>query len=213
MLSRGCREVLLQTTGYPAEQHEIMMQRISDYVDVITGCNPDIALADFQLRPPIEQASLYSTLTKLGLPTKMADILYSEYDGQEYGALKLFGEFAMLTFEESVTIYKDIVSFAEHEMGHSADRRIRGETIWRKNWFPFAWDQNNNDHLCLDFDPTDAGTIGQVIYCPRWGNLFMHGASFPSFLNCYFEKLDKIGCAINGEYPDEFNCRVNPLES
>ncbi len=191
----------------------IMIQCISDYVDAITKCNPEIALEDFQLRSPVERSLLHSTFTSLGLPTKMADLLYSEYDGQEYGSLKLFGEFAMLTFETSVAMYKDIVDFAEQEMGHSADRRIRGETIWRKMWFPFAWDQNNNDHLCLDFDPTDAGTSGQVIYCPRWGNLFAHATSFPSFLDCYFKRLEKIDCAISHDCPDELNCRINPLGS
>ena len=44
----------------------------------------------------------------------------------------------------------------------SADRQIR-PVWWHPKWLPFATN-GGGDFLCLDFDPTAAGTAGQVIH-------------------------------------------------
>jgi len=48
------------------------------------------------------------------------------------------------------------------ERSTSADRQIR-PVWWHPKWLPFATN-GSGDFLCLDFDPTAAGTSGQVIH-------------------------------------------------
>ena len=190
-----------------------MIQNIGEFATKI-ALEANLALSDFKLRPPIESAELRSLLQTNSLPTEISEILYTQYDGQEYGSLKLFGEFAMLSIEESIDLYTEMVDeFVDYKMGHSADLRIRGETIWRRKWYPFGWDQNRNDHLCLDFDPAAEGTIGQVIYCPKWGNHAVHGTSFANFLDWYYTKLNNVNFQLGDGPLKEFNCRVNPFDS
>jgi cell wall assembly regulator SMI1 len=39
---------------------------------------------------------------------------------------------------------------------------IRGDEWWRLAWIPFCGDGGGN-HLCIDMEPADGGTVGQVI--------------------------------------------------
>lgn len=39
---------------------------------------------------------------------------------------------------------------------------IKGDEWWRLGWIPFCGD-GGGDHLCVDLDPADGGTVGQVI--------------------------------------------------
>jgi cell wall assembly regulator SMI1 len=39
---------------------------------------------------------------------------------------------------------------------------IKGDEWWRLGWIPFCGDGGGN-HLCIDLDPADGGTAGQVI--------------------------------------------------
>ena len=44
----------------------------------------------------------------------------------------------------------------------SPEGPIRGDEWWRLKWIPFCGDGGGN-HLCIDLEPTDQGTIGQII--------------------------------------------------
>jgi len=39
---------------------------------------------------------------------------------------------------------------------------IKGDEWWRLGWIPFCGDGGGN-HLCVDLDPAEGGTVGQVI--------------------------------------------------
>ncbi len=203
--------------GFFIPLKQSVIKNLDNYVSEITSASSEVGIQDFKLRPRKKMSVLKARFVDVGLPAEIADILYQQHDGQDYGGLKLFGEFAMLPAGESFEIHGEMVAnFADYEMDGSLcpDDRIRGDTIWRKNWYPFAWDQNNNDHMCLDYDPTENGTAGQVIYCPKeWGPLTWHATDFVEFLQTYFEKLKNVNFVLDDGPFREFDCRVKPFDS
>lgn len=59
---------------------------------------------------------------------------------------------------------------------------IRGDEWWRLGWIPFCGD-GGGDHLCVDLDPAEGGTVGQVI--SMWHdmpNRDITGASLTDFI-------------------------------
>ncbi len=59
---------------------------------------------------------------------------------------------------------------------------IKGDETWRVGWIPFCGDGGGN-HLCIDLDPADGGTTGQVI--SMWhdmANRDLIGSSLTDFI-------------------------------
>ena len=57
------------------------------------------------------------------------------------------------------------------------DKGVRDDW-WNPRWIPFTHDEGGN-HLCLDLEPTNGGTIGQVI--TWWYASSDRGLRFPNF--------------------------------
>ncbi len=192
-----------------------MITNLSQYTTEVARRGTEIAIGDFMLRTPFASDVIRNRFEVTAIPTEVSEILYAQHDGQELKGLKRFGEFSMLPMDQAFEFYERMVDeFSEYEMDGllCPDVRIKGGTIWRKKWYPFAWDQDNNDHLCLDFDPTEKGMAGQVIYCPReWGAIKWHANSFVEFLQSYFEKLSAREFKLDDSPIREFDCRVNPF--
>ena len=63
--------------------------------------------------------------------------------------------------------------------------------IWNSKWIPIA-DNGAGDYLCMDMDPTEAGTIGQVLYYWHdWEDRSLDANSFFEFIEiCLLEDYD-----------------------
>ncbi len=171
---------------------------------------PDIGINDFQLRSGLSIGLLDGTFSKLPLPLEIACSLFGKFDGQRNDGLKLFCEFSLLSTKGCAEIYGDMVGFSQTEAGGSSDPRIRNDTVWREGWFPFAWNQNTNKHLCVDLEPTSTGTVGQIIYVGDWGELSVHGNSLADFLNVINEKLRASNYALFDGVWNEFKGLIVP---
>ena len=162
---------------------------ISDYVTALLKGQSEIEMDSFHLKGALSCEMLSQTISRMPFPQEIAYSLFGEFDGQRSDGLKLFCEFSMLSSGGCSEIYGDMIGFSQTERGGPSDPRIRGDIVWREAWFPFAWNQNTNRHLCIDLDPTSKGTPGQVIYVGDWGELSVHGNSFIDFLNIINGKL------------------------
>lgn len=63
--------------------------------------------------------------------------------------------------------------------------------IWNSKWIPIA-DNGAGDYLCMDMDPTEAGTIGQVLYYWHdWEDRSLDANSLFEFIEiCLLEDYD-----------------------
>ena len=73
---------------------------------------------------------------------------------------------------------KDYVDESELE---NLDKRIR-PYLQHTNWLPFAEMPNGAIHLMLDFNPTEVGTVGQII-------IFIHDPDFVYYVSDSLENL------------------------
>ncbi len=72
---------------------------------------------------------------------------------------------------------KQLDSNAFEGISSEPDQGIRADW-WNPHWIPFTYDEGGN-HLCLDLEPADGGTNGQVI--TWWHDTSDREVRFPSF--------------------------------
>ena len=96
--------------------------------------------------------------------------LYRVFNGQVYEEGYVFDGEEWLSLErmaEEWEVWKGLLDdgeFDDDEEGEAdedADPEVKA-VWWSPLWIPFTYDGSGN-HLCLDLDPTSAGTYGQVI--------------------------------------------------
>jgi len=162
---------------------------ILDYVSALQGGQHRIEFNDFKLHPGMSEVSLEQIFADSLLPLKIARSLFGQFDGQLHTGLKLFCEFSLVSSADCIEMYGDLNEFSDMERGGPSDPRIRADTVWRSGWFPMAWNQNTNKHLCVDLDPSSLGTSGQIIFVGEWGELSVLGNSLVEFLNTIDQKL------------------------
>lgn len=157
------------------------------HADLAPGC-PEAALAEFE------------SLVGRPFPESLKD-LYRAHDGQRGEANT--GPFYGLTFlpiadaKKHWSAWKKIVeeSSAEDMKGASMlskSARVGAvkEIYANKFWIPFAYDHGGN-HLGVDLDPGESGTVGQVINFGRdEDEKFVVGSSVATFLEWMVDQLD-----------------------
>ncbi|MEL6352493.1 MAG: SMI1/KNR4 family protein [Cyanobacteria bacterium J06627_28] len=95
--------------------------------------------------------------------------LYLLCNGQSvcnYGIINGNEFLSLERIKDEWSIWKDLLDadeFAEHDNTESnrIDPEIRN-TWWSSKWIPLTYN-GSGDHDCLDLDPTERGTIGQII--------------------------------------------------
>ena len=103
-------------------------------------------------------SAIRSEIAAAGFATELLDLLYRPFNGQN-GNVNLFGEFQLLSFEESIVQWDDNQSNFGDDESDSCSSKIQSGLSWRRLWFPFAWDSIRNRLLILDFDPVTCGRL------------------------------------------------------
>jgi cell wall assembly regulator SMI1 len=118
------------------------------------------------LNPPASDAELRELEKQLGvaLPADFIECL-KIHNGQRGNAEWLFDGDEFLSTSNILmewSAWNNLLRDGEFDARTTCpDDAIRGGW-WRPNWIPFTSD-GSGDHLCLDLDPSEKGSNGQVI--------------------------------------------------
>jgi len=134
--------------------------------------DPDAVLAS-----PASEAAVETLAETVGvdLPASFREFL-QQHDGQRSGSRPLLRRYRLLSTDRITEEWQRMTDlqaegafedrrsdFEEWEDG--PDEEVR-EVWWNDQWVPFGIDASGNP-LCLDLDPSPAGTRGQVITVPN----------------------------------------------
>ncbi len=133
------------------------------------------------------------------LPKSFTDF-YSANDGQKTRKVRLVPPESFLEDGFYVLPIREIIQDWEMlrelvEQGEFNGRRVTSDNEvrkywWSPKWIPFAAD-GHGDYLCLDLDPTPAGSKGQIISVSHEsGRRKLVGSSFDNWLAELLEKLN-----------------------
>ncbi|ERS04590.1 hypothetical protein Q673_18310 [Marinobacter sp. EN3] len=118
-----------------------------------------------RLNPPAtdEQISELERQLEIKLPLDFVACL-KVHNGQD-GFLSFFDGMEFLSCEEIYSqwaVWKELLDAGEFKDTFSEpDKGIKNHW-WSSKWIPFTHN-GGGDHLCLDLDPSESGSIGQVI--------------------------------------------------
>lgn len=150
-------------------------------------------------------------LVGVDLPEEVKAI-YRVYNGQIYEAPYLFDGEEWLSLErmaEEWAVWKGLLDdgeFADDDGAFDSDAEAGIKPLWWSPlWLPITYDGAGN-HLCLDLNPTAAGTYGQVIR--MWhddGERSLEAKSFVAWVAQYVQALEAGRCI----YSDEYGAIVN----
>ena len=118
------------------------------------------------LNPPAIDAEITTLEQQLGvtLPTDYVQAL-RQHNGQRGLADGLFDGQEFLSAQNVFAqwqIWKGLHDAGEFKALHSSPAAGVRDDWWNPRWIPFTHDGSGN-HLCLDLDPAEDGSVGQVI--------------------------------------------------
>jgi cell wall assembly regulator SMI1 len=151
----------------PNKRVKALMQELWDRINArLSALNPDVSNS---FNPPAINLAALETL----VPKSQTDFYawYSLADGQDSGQT-FVDHWVMLPIDEILDRYRLMnVELAEEWKSQGVDLE-EGESIgpvkpllWSEHWIPFA--EKGMDYLCLDLDPDEGGTVGQIILYSR----------------------------------------------
>jgi cell wall assembly regulator SMI1 len=95
------------------------------------------------------------------LPHELKELLCI-HNGEQPNEIWLFGNWSLLPVKYiDKAWHKEIVQAAQLDCGLVPDEYVK-PCIWNCKWYPFAYD-GSGGYLCVDMDPSSAGSAGQVI--------------------------------------------------
>jgi len=125
--------------------------------------------------------------------------LYTLHDGQNskssagffYGLEFLSIEGIIQQWESWVSILNDPMDWDMHEFCTSHHKGKVKKLYANTKWVPFAFDWGGN-HLGIDFDPDESGTVGQIInFGSDEETKYVIAESFAAFIDWYDSELRK----------------------
>ena len=97
---------------------------------------------------------------------------------------------------EQCNFWNEMVANGEFdEFFEERDNGVKGDW-WNTKWIPFTHDGSGN-HICIDLDPSNTGTMGQVIR--MYHDDDYRPVEAPSFQEWFAQYLDRLEA---GEYDD-----------
>jgi cell wall assembly regulator SMI1 len=120
------------------------------------------------LAPGATEAEIAETEARIGFPFP-PDVWqsYRRHNGQASDSPMFMPDyFWFLSLSEVVDEWENNIANLEHLKGEVPDGDDKSPCIkplsLNRAWVPFAWNIGGNQ-LCLDFDPTPVGEIGQIV--------------------------------------------------
>ena len=144
------------------------------------------------LNAPATDAEITTLEQQLGatLPADYVQVL-RQHNGQRGLAGGLFDGQEFLSAQNAFAqwqIWKGLYDAGRFEALHSSPAAGVRTDWWNPRWIPFTHDGGGN-HLCLDLDPAEGGTAGQVITV--WhdsGERALAGSSFGDWLTRWLQR-------------------------
>lgn len=122
-------------------------------------------------------------------PTEFKEF-YQTYNGQNECADALFDGFYLCSLEQMLHHWSALKDNEKEFLQIESESSSGIKKIWGcSKWVPFASTADGH-YLCMDFSPTEAGTIGQII--TFWYNSPERERIAPSFKDFILEYTEKI---------------------
>jgi cell wall assembly regulator SMI1 len=163
---------------------------------VLTVRHPD---AHALLRGPAGEQRIARAETKLGVRLPEAfRASVARHDGQDDDASPLIAWGPLLPLAGVVDAWSSWVDLQESgdfdgwmdDEWVRPDPAVRGDRWWRRGWIPFAG--ADGDHLVLDMDPAESGTVGQVFaFSHETGPGRLAAPGFAEWLAVYAQELEE----------------------
>jgi cell wall assembly regulator SMI1 len=131
---------------------------------------------------------------------------YRIHDGQVFNVLNFFDGWEFLCLDRIVgdwDSWKELLDEGEFEdIQSDSDGAIKTDYWWNPKWIPIT-SNGAGDNECLDLDPDESGTLGQVI-------IMVHDDSFrPLITNSFRAWLDKFANDLEAGvyiYSPKYDC-------
>lgn len=138
------------------------------------------------LNPGASEEEIVEAETALGIPHFPDDFRASlkRHNGQATDEV-LVGMGPLLSTQEIVTqwrIWKELLdagTFVDDDAGSSPNAGVKANW-WNEHWIPITHD-GGGDHDCIDMDPGEGGSVGQII--EMWHDDADRPLKAPSFLS------------------------------
>ncbi|MFK7857105.1 MAG: SMI1/KNR4 family protein [Granulosicoccus sp.] len=111
-----------------------------------------------------EQISILESKLNVNLPLEFVEFL-KIHNGQRGESGWIIGGSELLSVERIIDeweVWNGLLVGGEFEdCKNKRDNGVKDDW-WNPNWVPFTYDGGGN-HLCIDLDPAESGTTGQII--------------------------------------------------
>jgi len=158
----------------------------------------NIPNSDELLRAGAHPEAISALEEKLGVKFPEAFVaFYAVHDGQNFGTVGLIDGAMFLPVEsiaDNCCVWKTLLDEGAFDDNKSSPEKGIKDDWWNPKWIPVTYDGSGN-HFCIDFDPGEGGTTGQIIQ--TWhdnDHRAIIANSFSDWINRYVSQLE------NGEY-------------
>lgn len=145
------------------------------------------------LQPGASEEELEQLAHTLGvkLPQEMADF-YSVHNGQDWavGTKSFVRNLTLSPIEQIIEDWEFLnEEFDPDEMEPDIEPEMK-PLLWNPRWIPIA-SNGGGDHLCIDTDPSEKGTFGQMLYFYHdWGRRSVEAVGLYEFLEQCMKEED-----------------------
>lgn len=164
--------------------------RIADLLEELDELLSDLGVSfDSCWNPPASEKELEELAECLGsdLPTDFIEF-YRSRNGSPPGAFVIFPDiYRLLSSNEIIDEWKELYEWADEDRDVEVIGPVKPQW-WNLNWLPVGIDDGNP--LCLDLDPPDDGTYGQVVKAWHdWERRSVQARSLTNWLEEFVEEL------------------------
>lgn len=148
------------------------------------------------LNPPATQAEVDAAEKAFGctMPGEWRD-LYQVHNGLNYegNTGSLFYGMEFMSLKEAILVHGNCdMQGAEDFIIEAADAGVRKGCIFNRKWIPFGTDAGGNTALCVDLDPAEDGSRGQIIFVDyTYETVIVLASSLPQFLEAFASDLER----------------------
>lgn len=154
-----------------------------------------------------EQINILESKLSVKLPSKFVEFMKT-HNGQRGKSGWIIDGSELLSCERIIDeweVWNGLLVRGEFE--DNKEKRDNGvkDDWWNPNWVPFTYDGCGN-HLCIDLDPAESGTVGQII--TMWHDESERKIMAASFEQWFAQYVQDVGSG-KYVYSDDYEAIVN----